>query len=251
MEITTIVVILLMVLIGWVMISPDKLADTLRTRFKGSKQRVATALDSAVDRVQAAEADANAQLAKTQRALVEVKGMRHQVQTRCDVLKASALKYQMAAENAASIGRQDLALEALNRRNTANVELEKVQGQLSFLVGKEQEVQNAVTALTARKAQLRQQVVEIKTRAKTATVTLSVNELLAGVDLSGRSSDVDRAFEILAEIEGKSGAMAEIAESTMSSQRIDQELEALTRPQVKVEDELAQLMGKFNQTSSG
>jgi phage shock protein A len=116
------------------------------------------------------------------------------------------------------------------------------------LLKKEAEVQSAVNALQTRKVDLKRQVVQIKTRAKTATTTLGVNELLAGVDLTGKSRNVERAFEIVEDLEAKSGAMAEIAAVASAKQDMDAQLESLTHPQTDVNAEAARLMAKFAKT---
>lgn len=234
-----------LVVILWIAFSPDPLASAIRTRFVGAKARAAAALDDAVDRVEAAEASNENQLAKANAALVDIMGMRVAIQNKVDLATGAARKWQTAAENAASVQKQDLVVEALTRKNAAAADLDSLQTQLTFLCKKEAEVQNAVNALQKRKAQLKEQRVQIKTRAKTAVTTLGVNELLAGVDLSGNNKDVTRAFEIVDDLEAKSGAMAEIAKTATAKQRMDEELEALAHPQTSVDTEAAELLAKF------
>jgi phage shock protein A len=116
-------VLIVFALITWIAFSPDPLADTIRARFKGTKARAAKALDDAVDRVEAAEADNEAQLAKANAALVEIKGMRFAIQSKVNVAIEDIKRWNTAAENAASVQKQDLVLEALKRKSTAEAEL--------------------------------------------------------------------------------------------------------------------------------
>jgi phage shock protein A len=243
-----IVLILSTVFVLWVAFSPDKLASAIRTRFIGAKARAADAMDDAVDRVEAAQANIEEQLAKANGGLIDIKTMRKAIENKLNEAKATVTKYNTAAENAASGSRQDLVAEAVSRKNVALGEQGTLQKQYDFLVAKETEVQSAVTALNTRKAQMARTKTEIKTRAKTAKVTLGVNELLAGVDLTGRQADVDRAFEIVEELEAKSGAMAEIAEVAKADQRLEAELEALSSPLVDEAAEVEALMKKFKKT---
>lgn len=250
MDPITIVLILALAFVLWVAFSPDKLANTLRARFKGAKAQAADALDDAIARMDAAEADTEAQLAKANQALIEVKTMRKAIENQVAAKTADLAKWQTAAENAASIQRADLAKEALTRKQEASDALVGLLGQLKFLRSKEAEVQNAVNALNSRKATLKKQKVEVKTRAKTAKTTLGVNELLAGVDLTGRSNDVERAYELVEEVEAKSGAMAEIANTVTTQQRMDEELEKLSTPQSDIDAEVEALMAKFQKPSA-
>ncbi len=241
----TIVLILALAFVLWVAFSPDKLANTLRARFKGAKARAADALDDAIDRMEAAEADTENQIAKANQALIEIKTERKSIGNKVAVEQASQTKWQTAAENAASVQREDLVKEALTRKQEATEALVGLEKQLQFLLGKEAEVQKAVNALNTRKVTLKRQKIEVKTRAKTAKTTLSVNELLAGIDLTGRSKDVERAYELVEAVEAKSGAMAEIAETVIVEQRMDEELERLSTPQVDIDAEVQVLMAQF------
>lgn len=244
MDTGTIILIAVVVFV-WVALSPDKLASTLRARFKGAKARAADALDDAIARMEAAEADIEIQLARANQALIEIKTMRKAIENQLVAKKADEAKWQTAAENAASVSRAELVKEALTRKQEASGALDGLQNQLTFLLGKEAEVQKAVTALETRKASLKRQKVEVKTRAKTAKTTLNVNQLLAGVDLTGNNKDIERAYELVEEVEAKSGAMAEIADTVTAHQRIDEELESLSKPKANIDAEVESLMAKF------
>ena len=246
----TVTILVILAFLVWVIFSKSRLASTIRMRFKSAERRAAEALDDAVSRVEAAEVDNEDQLAKSNEALIQIKTMRKAIANKCSEENQNIAKYEQAAENAASIQREDLVEEALTRKQAAENALIPLSKQLSFLMAKESEVQNAVDALNKRKAMLKRQKVEIKTRAKTAVTTLGVNELLAGVDLSGKSKDVERAFEIVEDLEAKSGAMAEIAEKVTAAQKMEEELESLSMPpQTDIEAETAALMAKYQQSN--
>lgn len=249
MDFGTILFVVAVVAAGlWVALSNDKLASAIRTRFQGAKARAADALDDAIDRMEAAEADVESRLAKANVALIEVKSMRKQVENQKLAAEANVRKYETASENAASVGRRELVAEAIARKAEANTLLQTLVTQFNFLLGKEDEIAKAVEALNKRKADLKAKKVQIKTRAKTAKTVLSTNELLAGVDLTGNSKDVERAFEIVEEVEAKAGAMGEIAGSIIEKQKVEEELEALSRPQTDPAAEVEALMAKYAST---
>ncbi len=244
----TVVMILVLVAIGWVALSPDKLADTLRTRFKGAKARVADALDDAVARIDSAQEEAEAKLSKAREALITIMARRRLIQGQVETKKQSISMLDAAAEGAAREQRREVVQAALDRKQIAVGVLAALQKQLEFVQGKEAEVLQAVRQFEAYTENLKRTRVELVTRAQTATTVLEINELKAGLDLTGttRSQDMQRATELVEQLEAKAGAVSEFAEGTTTEQNMTAELERLAAPpQTDVNAEVEALMAKF------
>lgn len=230
----------------WVAFSPDPLAKVIRVRFTGAKAEITRAVDSALARVDTALAKVESNLAKANAARIQIKTERHRVQNELIAAQADVVKHTTQAENAASIQRSGLVSEALTRKTTAEIKVVGLTRQHAFLVGKEQKVDESVATLQNLKAKYLVKRAEIKTRGLTATTTMSVDELLAGVDLSGNDGDMKKAEELVAELEAKAGAMAEIADHLKAEQRVEDELEALGQPQTPdIQAQTAELMTKY------
>ena len=243
------IVVVALVGVGIFVLTSPKLRGTVRAWFKGQQAQAADALDDAVNRMEAAEADVEENLAKANAGLIEVKTQRNSVEGQIADAQNAVTRYTNASENAAKAGRRDLVEQALQNVAEAKGLIAKLQPLLDALKTREQQVNDAVVALQTRKAELKRQKVDVKTRASTAKVAMGVNQLLAGVDLDGHSKDVDRAMEIVSDLEARANATGEVAATATKRQRLDADLEALADSTPSVTDQADALMAKYTPTA--
>lgn len=242
-----ILVIVGLVVIGavvFVMSSP-RLRDTLFARWRGGQVQAANALDDATARMEAAEAETDEQLARTSSGLIEIKTETERVEAQIRTARDDSKRFTMAAENAAKAGRRDLVEAALERVAEAQAEVDRLEPLRDDLKARERKVEEARVTLETRKGKLKRQKADVRSRARVAKVSIGVNELLAGVDLGGKSKDVERALELVADLESRANAMQDVAKTATRDERIEEELAALSSPTVSVKDQADDLMARY------
>lgn len=236
------IVLVIAGLVVWVALSKDRLAVALRVRFIGAKRQMADAVDDAIARIDTAISQADANMVKAKRGLAKVKSQRRTLETEIGEARKQVADYRRKADRAAALGREDLARECLIRRKVAQGTVDKLVPQLEATKASETKIEQTVSVLEARKAELRDKRVEVQRRATTAKVVLSTAELMAGVDLDSGYTHVAAAEKIVTELEAQAGAMEEMAEVARADERLEEELAALSQPDI--EEELATLMAK-------
>lgn len=233
------IVIVVLVALGlWVAFSKDRLAVALRVRFTGAKKQMADAVDDAVSRIDTAISQTDTNLVRAKEGLLAVKAQRNGLEAKIATAQANVTKWTNAAERAAAAGNERLTTETITRRNAALALLTELQPQLVSIQASEQKIIGNVQVLEARRAELRTKREEVKRRATTAGVVLSTNELLAGIDLDSGAAHLEAAEEIVSTLEARAAAMEEMAEVERADERLEEELAALTQPDVKAEVEV-------------
>lgn len=237
-----IVLLFCVAVVGWAALSKDQLAVALRVRFTGAKRQMADAVDDAIARIDTAISQADANMVKAKQGLIKVKSQRRALEARLEKAKAEITDWQGKAEQAAAAGREDLARECLTRRTNAQAIVDELAPQLEAIRTSETKIEESVTVLESKKADLRAKRAEVERRATTARVVLSTSQLMADVDLDSGGAHVAAAEEMVAQLEARAGAMEEMAEVARADEKLEEELAALSRPDV--EAELAALMAK-------
>lgn len=244
-----IVAALAAVLLAWISLSPDPLARTIRVRITGVKAQAAKALDDAMARMEAAEADIRDNLEKAKSALVTIKAGRITLERRVNTAQAEVDKWQAAAETAARANKRNLVVGALAELAKAQKVVDALKPQLQLMRNKEEEVAGAVSTFTQQLSALGDQKAQIQSRYEAAQTSLDVQTMLAGVDFSGHQGDVERAFKIVEGLEDKAGAMAEVA-GDAGAQSLEDQIKALSTTDDALNGQADALLARYGGAST-
>ena len=155
------------------------------------------------------------QITQVRRALVEIAASRKRLELQGEQLKHTADHLQDQARAAVGAGRDDLAREALSRRNAAQGQIDQMEPQHQQLVDEEAKLSHTLQALQARVNQFRTQKETMKAQYTAAKAMTSVNEGVAGISKSIGDSGaaLTRAQDKIANMQARSGALDELLES--------------------------------------
>ncbi|WP_166355952.1 PspA/IM30 family protein [Phytoactinopolyspora limicola] len=154
-------------------------------------------------------------LQKVRRGVADVATSRKRIEVQMTQLQQQGDKLQQQAKKALSLGREDLAREALGRRSG-------VEGQLSDLRTQHETLQAEEEKLTLAAQRLQAKVESFRTRKETikATYTAAEAQTRIGEAFSGISEEmsdvglaVQRAEDRTAELQARSGAIDELLAS--------------------------------------
>lgn len=227
MDVAFWILLVILIAVGWVGLSTDPFATALRVRFQGAKAQATDLVDDAVARIDTAIVATDRQITKAKKGLLAIKTERKLIERKFNMAVATVVRYIAAQENAGSIQRADLVELAVSKRLAAETLRDQLQAQLNLVTSKETKIEEAVEKLEERRRGLDNSKVEVRTRARTATVVISTNELLADIDVEGSQSDVVRAYELVENLEAEAGAMEEMADKAVTPDSLEAELEAL------------------------
>lgn len=243
---TILVGVVVAALVLWMALSKDKLAIAIRVKFTGVKNQMAEALNDAKARIDAAIAEIEQNTVKAKQGLVIVKTQRKALEAQLAVATTDVAQWEQKSDLAASQNRPDLVRECLIRRDTAQERVTELSPQLDATKGSEAKIEGKVTVLEDQRAKLQAKRAEIERRAETATVVLSVSQLLAGINMDSGKRHLDEAEAIVSGIEAKAAAMEEVAEAAQKDVKLEDELAALSRPDLDAE--VAAKMAKHQAT---
>lgn len=232
-------------LLGWVVFSKHPLANTIRARLRGQSVKAANVLDDVTDRVESAELTLEQELAGANAGLIEIKTNHKGVEREYNDAMARVAKHHAQAENAASIGRADLAKEALRLEAEAQAEADALKTPLDTIATEEKRVSDAVALLERRLSEVKKEKKTLRSEAKAADVTTRVDSITAGIDTNGYQRDLQRARELLNAKKDKAGAMRDMAAKVEEKDRLNRELEALGTEQTNLDAATEALMAKY------
>src|SRR5689334_17130030 len=189
-------------------------------------------------------------LAKVRRGVADVATSRKRVELQVNQLEAQADKLQGQAEKAISVGREDLAREALTRKSGLASQISDLKAQHAQLQGEEEKLTLAQQRLQAKVEAFRTRKETIKATYTAAEAQTRINEAMSGIgdELGDVGAAVQRAEDKTAQMQARAGAIDELiasgalddVSSTNSGDDIARELDALSS-QADVEAELAAL----------
>ncbi len=122
---------------------------------------------------------------------------------------------QDQAKAALSIGKEDLAREALSRKATAQAQIDGMEPQHQQLSEQEQKLEQTLAALQQRVNAFRTQKETLKAQYTAASAMSSVNESVAGISgtLSDSGAELARAQDKIAQMQARAGALDELLQS--------------------------------------
>ena len=189
-------------------------------------------------------------LAKVRRGVADVATSRKRVELQMNQLQAQSDKLTEQAQKAITVGREDLAREALTRKSALTGQLTDLKAQQAQLQGEEEKLTLASQRLQAKVESFRTQKETIKAQYTAAEAQTRINEAFSGIseEMGDVGMAVQRAEDKTAQMQARAGAIDELiasgalddASSLNRGDDISRELEAMSS-QSDVEAELAAL----------
>jgi len=189
-------------------------------------------------------------LRNVKRGVVEMVTAKRRLEMQAAKVQESVARLDTQARQSMEAGREDLARLALQRKQTALVELEGLGGQISGMELEQEKLTNAEQRLQAKVNAFRTRKEVIKAQYSAAQASVRIGEALSGIseEMGDVTLAVERAETKTEQLRAKAGAIDELAEAGVledfsgRQDDIGKELAALTAAQ-NVEAELAALRG--------
>src|SRR5689334_15100993 len=191
-------------------------------------------------------------LSKVRRGVADVATSRKRVELQAAQLQQQSDKLTEQAQKALSMGREDLAREALTRKSALTGQLNDLKAQQAQLQGEEEKLTLASQRLQAKVESFRTQKETIKAKHTAAEAQTRINEAFSGIseEMGDVGLAIQRAEDKTAQMQARAGAIDELiasgalddASSINRGDDISRELESMSS-QADVEAELARLKG--------
>jgi phage shock protein A len=154
-------------------------------------------------------------LTKVRQALVTVAASRKQLELQEQQLQHSVDHLQDQAKQALAVGREDLAREALQRKATAQAQIDGMEPQHQQITEEEEKLEQTLSALQERVNQFRTQKEVLKAQYSAASAETSINESVAGISttLGDSGAALQRAQDKIATMQARAGALDELMQS--------------------------------------
>ena len=173
------------------------------------------------------------QITKVRQALVTIAASRKRIELQEQQMQHSVDHLQEQAKTALSLGKEDLAREALSRKATAEAQINDMQAQHEQLAEQEEKLGETLQALQQRVNTFRTQKEVLKAQYAAASASASVNEDVAGISstLGDSGAALQRAQDKIATMQARAGALDELLQSGVledvggSTDDIQQELD--------------------------
>jgi phage shock protein A len=155
------------------------------------------------------------QITKVRQALVTIAASRKQIELQEQQLQHSVDHLQDQAKTALSLGKEDLAREALSRKATAQAQIDGMEAQHQQLAEQEDKLGQTLQALQQRVNTFRTQKEVLKAQYTAAAASASVNEDVAGISstLGDSGAALQRAQDKIATMQARAGALDELLQS--------------------------------------
>ena len=189
-------------------------------------------------------------LAKVRRGVADVATSRKRVELQAAQLQQQSDKLTEQAQKALSMGREDLAREALTRKSGLTGQMSDLKAQQAQLQGEEEKLTLASQRLQAKVEAFRTKKETIKATYTAAEAQTRINEAFSGIseEMGDVGLAIQRAEDKTAQMQARAGAIDELiasgalddASAINSGDDITRELESMSS-QADVEAELAAL----------
>jgi phage shock protein A len=189
-------------------------------------------------------------LAKVRRGVADVATSRKRVELQVNQLEQQSAKLQGQAEKAISVGREDLAREALTRKSGLAGQIGDLKAQHAQLQGEEEKLTLAQQRLQAKVESFRTRKETIKATYTAAEAQTKINEAMSGIgeEMGDVGMAIQRAEDKTAQMQARAGAIDELIASgalddvsqVSAGDDIARELDSMSS-EAEVEAELARL----------
>ncbi len=191
-------------------------------------------------------------LSKVRRGVADVATSRKRVELQVVQLEQQSAKLQEQAQKAITMGREDLAREALTRKSGVAGQITDLKAQHAQLQGEEEKLTLAQQRLQAKVESFRTRKETIKATYTAAQAQTRINEAMSGIgeEMGDVGLAIQRAEDKTAQMQARAGAIDELIASGAlddvsaigSGDDIARELDSMSS-QADVEAELAALKG--------
>jgi len=154
-------------------------------------------------------------LQKVRRGVADVATSRKRVELQLNQLEAQAAKLENQSRQALSVGREDLAREALTRRNALNAQIAELRVQHENLQREEEKLTLASQRLQAKVDAFRTKKETIKATYTAAEAQTRINEAFSGIseEMGDVGLAIQRAEDKTAEMQARASAIDELLAS--------------------------------------
>jgi len=229
-------------------------AENLFERFsRVVKSNVNQALQSMEDPekiLETAVTDMQGDLVKVRQSYAEVLATQRRLQTQIDQQNEVADEWYKRASLAVEKGDDELAKEALNRRQAAVDKSSDLNQQLATMTGNVDKLYDSVKSLEAKITEAKDQKEQLIARARAAKTTSQVNEMLSDVSATGSAGAFDRMKEKVESLETKAEVSAGMLPAGERKGSLEDRFKALESGSA-VDDELAKLKGSRSLPEAG
>eukprot|EP00607_Mallomonas_marina_P009525 CAMPEP_0182417942 /NCGR_PEP_ID=MMETSP1167-20130531/2406_1 /TAXON_ID=2988 /ORGANISM="Mallomonas Sp, Strain CCMP3275" /LENGTH=259 /DNA_ID=CAMNT_0024591847 /DNA_START=227 /DNA_END=1006 /DNA_ORIENTATION=+ len=217
------------------------IADRFFRVVKSNVNNVLSNLEDPEKVLDQAVGDMQNDLVKIRQSYAEISATQKRLQKQKEQADNLAADWYRRAQLALEKGDEELAREALSRRQTQVKNSETIEGQLNLQDGAIKKLYSAMQELEAKILEAKRQKETFIARARTAKTTVKVNDMLSTVTGSTSSDAFERMKEKVEALEAKAEVAGELA-ATSSGTTVDLEskFKALEGDS-KVEDMLAQM----------
>jgi len=182
------------------------------------KAKANTALDKAEDPRETLDYSYQKQLEllqKVRRGVADVATSRKRVELQASQLQSQSQKLQDQAQKALSMGREDLAREALTRKSGLQGQIDDLTAQHAQLQGEEEKLTLASQRLQAKVESFRTRKETIKATYTAAEAQTRINEAFSGIseEMGDVGLAVQRAEDKTAQMQARAGAIDELLAS--------------------------------------
>ncbi len=197
------------------------------------------------------------QITKVRQALVTIAASRKRIELQEEQLQHSVDHLQEQAKTALSLGKEDLAREALARKAAAQAQIDPMEAQHEQLAEQEEKLGQTLQALQQRVNTFRTQKEVLKAQYTAASAMTSVDESVAGISntLGDSGQALQRAQDKIATMQARAGALDELLQSGVledvggDTDDIQKELDE-AGTSADVDNELAALKAQIGPASS-
>lgn len=185
--------------------------------------------------------DMQKDLIKVRQAYAEVSASTKRMSEQCRVAEAEAEKWYSRAQLALERGEDDLAREALTRRQQQNELADSLKEQIEAQSGSINGLFESMKDLEAKMTEAKSKKDQIIARARTAKASTKVNDMLAGVGSSSSVAAFERMKDKVEQMEAEADVSKQLAAASGSSSTgtsMESQFKALERAG-GVDDELA------------
>jgi phage shock protein A len=174
-------------------------------------------------------------LQNVKRGVADVVTAKKRLQLQSDKLEQSLVKLDTQARQALAAGREDLARAALERKATAQSQLQDLDRQLQGLEDQQQKLVASERQLSAKVEAFRTQKETIKAQYSAAEAQVRIGEAATGIgeQMADTGLAIQRAKDKTEAMQARAGAIDELVESGA--------LEDFTSDQTALDRELAQI----------
>jgi phage shock protein A len=192
-------------------------------------------------------------LQKVRRGVADVATSRKRVELQASQLQSQSAKLQEQAQKALSMGREDLAREALTRKSGLQGQIDDLTTQHAQLQGEEEKLTLASQRLQAKVESFRTRKETIKATYTAAEAQTRINEAFSGIseEMGDVGMAIQRAEDKTQQLQARSGAIDELLASGAlddptgtAKDDITRELEQLASTS-EVEDELSRMKAQL------